>query len=482
MTRTSLLYRALSLLLAAATLGVLVAVNPAGAALFVGVALLGWGWLFDPSAGRRRCPRCCHVIVPAAPGHGSGEIRCPECGRRIGGVRALSRPRGSRWLTVAAIPWLLAALGLGLAPRAERDGWPSFLPADVLIIAARWGDAPWARDEIIARCRAMNRWVPDPVTRLAERTSTPRQHRRIAHATLSDRHLVRIARGSVHDLARFRDPIRRNALAALLTWSVQSIRDPKQQRALAPLLRSLSEDDLPALRALSMVAGRDLADARATASIVLRMLDDVAPEVAHAATDVVVLHTWKHGSAAAWTDVAAALLDAFRDHAGRHPEAVASVLRALPADSLMAACAEVPSRARGPDHDFPPGPHGSRAALRIALLCLPIDEAAACLEAAMAGPGRAIALGVLYPLDAGRFEALAVQGLDRLLTALESGDPTDVWQARRAVTRLLASPDGHAALRRRRDRIRAMAATRSSDAFIVTLQFEIDAPPPQPGF
>lgn len=479
MTRSTLMYRASSLLFAATTLGALIAVHVAGAALFVGVALLGWGWLFDQSAGRRRCPSCSYAIMQTPqPGRQDG-IRCPECGHRIGGVRALHRPRGSRWLKVAALPWLLAAVLLGLRPRAERDGWPSLLPADVLIIAARWGDAPWARDEIVERCRAMNRWSPDPVTRLAGRTAPSWRPGRRTHASLSDRHLVRIARGSVHDLGRFRDPIRRDAVAAMLAWSIQSIHAPQQRHALAPLLRTLSEDDLPVLRALSMVAGTDLSDARETASIVLRMLDDRASEVAQAARDLMILHTSKHGPASAWTDVTALLLAEFSDGRSRHPEAVASMLRAVPAESLMAACAAAPLQVCCPRAGGAPGPHASRAALRIALLCLPVDAAAMCMEDMMAGPGRAIALEALPTLDDARFETLAVHCLDHVLTALESDDHTGRWQARRAVERLLASPAGHAALRGRRDRIRAMAAARSSDAFIVTLPFDIDAPPPR---
>ncbi len=90
-----------------------------------GLAIVGLR--FDPSRGRRRCPRCWYDLS-ATPGS-----RCPECGREATGERGLFATRRSRPTIALAMAVLLAVPVASRVRSGLRYGWIGAVPTTVLI-------------------------------------------------------------------------------------------------------------------------------------------------------------------------------------------------------------------------------------------------------------------------------------------------------------------------------------------------------------
>lgn len=82
----------------------------------------------DPAKGRRRCPKCWYDMS------GTPGLICSECGRSVKHEKQLFKTRRRlRWALVALVFFGLEG-GAGLAPKVQRDGWPSVTPSTVLIL------------------------------------------------------------------------------------------------------------------------------------------------------------------------------------------------------------------------------------------------------------------------------------------------------------------------------------------------------------
>lgn len=90
------------------------------------------GWRFDPSLGRRRCPKCWYDLS-ATKG-----LLCTECGNEVSSERQLRRSRRSR------LTMVMALLPILLVPIVQRGlytwkvGWVGLLPTSVMVIAWEW--------------------------------------------------------------------------------------------------------------------------------------------------------------------------------------------------------------------------------------------------------------------------------------------------------------------------------------------------------
>ncbi len=95
----------------------------------IGLAALGWGLLWDPSRGRRRCPRCWYDCS------GLSGLKCPECGHVARSERSLFRTRPSWLLTRAGLVLLAMGpyLGFVLPRDPAGEGWLRWLPSTVFV-------------------------------------------------------------------------------------------------------------------------------------------------------------------------------------------------------------------------------------------------------------------------------------------------------------------------------------------------------------
>lgn len=97
----------------------------AGACLWVGRR-------FDPSRGRRRCPKCWYDMA------GLATLQCPECGHKCNSDRDLLRTRPNRALLAGSLPLALLAFVSFQGPLLRAYGWTGFIPTTALIAGFEW--------------------------------------------------------------------------------------------------------------------------------------------------------------------------------------------------------------------------------------------------------------------------------------------------------------------------------------------------------
>lgn len=90
-------------------------------------AFLCVGWWFDPSRGRRRCPKCWYDMS------GSARALCPECGNEARTERQLYRTRRKHGLIWVALLIVLSTYVTFRAPRARTTSLFAFVPTSLLI-------------------------------------------------------------------------------------------------------------------------------------------------------------------------------------------------------------------------------------------------------------------------------------------------------------------------------------------------------------
>lgn len=90
------------------------------------------GWRFDPSLGRRRCPKCWYDLS------GTKGLLCTECGHEAASERLLFKSRRSRMtIALALIPLLLVPI-VHRGLYAWRVGWVGLIPTTVMVVAWEW--------------------------------------------------------------------------------------------------------------------------------------------------------------------------------------------------------------------------------------------------------------------------------------------------------------------------------------------------------
>lgn len=99
----------------------------AAAMLSLAAGLFVVGLRFDPSRGRRRCPKCWYDMSATS------SLRCSECGHETGHERALYRSRRSKATIAFACVPLLACVFLPLAPNVKRYGPIGLVPTTLMI-------------------------------------------------------------------------------------------------------------------------------------------------------------------------------------------------------------------------------------------------------------------------------------------------------------------------------------------------------------
>ncbi len=114
----------------------------------------------DRSRGRRRCPKCWYEL-----GISIESLRCPECGFAARDEAMLLRTRRRLRTVVLAVLLLLPGVGILLAPRVYRDGWPAVVPGPVLSTLVPYVGKDVARravDELHARSKDdLAAWVTE---------------------------------------------------------------------------------------------------------------------------------------------------------------------------------------------------------------------------------------------------------------------------------------------------------------------------------
>lgn len=160
----------------------LVALLIASLGLAAGLALVGFR--FDPSLGRRRCPKCWYDLS-ATKG-----LLCPECGHEASTERRLYRTRRSRvTIAFAIVPLLVGPIVMrGIA--AYRFGWVGLVPTTIMVLAwnylpesvvgsssGLWGGVLQARgtllyrideDEVASWQRAIASWKGEAIIRSSD--------------------------------------------------------------------------------------------------------------------------------------------------------------------------------------------------------------------------------------------------------------------------------------------------------------------------
>jgi len=108
----------------------------------IGVVLLFWSIWQGRARGRKRCPKCRYDMSHAV--EGADVLRCPECGHRAKRERQLlaTRPRW-RLFAVGVLMVLVAMIWISY-PRFQRDGWMTYAPDTVLILAMSPDADSWA--------------------------------------------------------------------------------------------------------------------------------------------------------------------------------------------------------------------------------------------------------------------------------------------------------------------------------------------------
>ncbi len=116
----------------AATLAVLLAV------------LCVWCWRGgDRVRDRRRCPKCWYDLA------GVATLRCPECGTTAKSERELFRVmRRMRWAW-AAVLFVVAASGCGVAAAVQQRDWRTYIPTTALILMYPHVELPPASDPLL---------------------------------------------------------------------------------------------------------------------------------------------------------------------------------------------------------------------------------------------------------------------------------------------------------------------------------------------
>lgn len=113
----------------------------------IGMVLIVWGWRWDPSRGRRRCPRCWYDLSAT---HGA---TCSECGYQAQRESVLFRTRRSRTgMSIGSVLLVLAYLTVRW-PSIQRDGWRVLIPTSSIVLMGRWyaGTSTLWGDEIERR-------------------------------------------------------------------------------------------------------------------------------------------------------------------------------------------------------------------------------------------------------------------------------------------------------------------------------------------
>ena len=79
-----------------------------GALALIGVVVMIWALLADPSRGRRRCPKCWYDLSQTQ------GLRCSECGHEVRRERQLHKTRRRwRWAALALVLILAGGGGIG---------------------------------------------------------------------------------------------------------------------------------------------------------------------------------------------------------------------------------------------------------------------------------------------------------------------------------------------------------------------------------
>lgn len=109
----------------------------------MGMATIAAGIRFDPSKGRRRCPKCWYDMS------GTIGLTCPECGKQSEAERALHRTRAKRPIIIVGFALLSLIAVVQRTPTVRECGWRGWIPTSVLIAGFEWlpeslvvGDAP----------------------------------------------------------------------------------------------------------------------------------------------------------------------------------------------------------------------------------------------------------------------------------------------------------------------------------------------------
>ncbi len=93
----------------------------------------------DRSRGWRRCPECWYDMS-GVPG-----MMCPECGRDVKRERAFLRTRRHWARAVLGALIIATGLGVGVVPKAVKDGWRSILPTSIVILMVDSDDQAFGR-------------------------------------------------------------------------------------------------------------------------------------------------------------------------------------------------------------------------------------------------------------------------------------------------------------------------------------------------
>lgn len=94
----------------------------------IAAALVCVGWWFDPSRGRRRCPRCWYDMG------GTKARLCTECGFEARSQKQLYRTRRKFGLVWIAVFVILTTYLTFRLPRAAKNGLFSFVPTTLLVM------------------------------------------------------------------------------------------------------------------------------------------------------------------------------------------------------------------------------------------------------------------------------------------------------------------------------------------------------------
>jgi hypothetical protein len=136
------------------------------AAIVVSIAVAARAIAGEPSAGRRRCPRCWHDLGPAS-GEASGateagnaadsaRLRCPECGHAARNEADTLRTRRRPWRAAAAIAIAFGVTTVVRVRMLDTGLWGS-LPSSVLLLAiphtpdGNYRSAAWELSQRILR-------------------------------------------------------------------------------------------------------------------------------------------------------------------------------------------------------------------------------------------------------------------------------------------------------------------------------------------